>query len=61
MGDNMALYKWYVGVAKDTNASYRFRSLKTPTKRSHGRLYKFITGPFRNEKEAVDFQTYSRT
>jgi len=44
--------KLYVGVLAGGYAKL-FRSLKTPTKRSHGRLCKYAIGPFRTRGEAI--------
>jgi len=45
--------KWYVGH----NGLKRtpFRCIYTPTNKSHGKKYKYVTGPFSSEKAAKDF------
>ncbi len=47
---------WYVGFPIDDGIGVVFRYYKEPTRASHGHLYKFVTGPFKTEREAIVYR-----
>lgn len=48
--------KWYVGSNKYSRKGEIFESHFSPTQRTHGHLYLFVTGPFRSIEEAQKYK-----
>ncbi len=49
--------KWYWGKFGNVHAEV-FSSVATPTKKSHGSRYSYVTGPFKTKQAAVDNAQY---
>jgi len=53
--------KIYVGAQYDENITYQvFKSYHEPTQRSHGKIYRYVIGPFRTMRAAKIMALYGR-